>query len=77
MMFLMTFGLGTIIGNFVTAWLADANKTPDGATDWIPVWMAMTVASAVMTIAFFLLFHDKIGGEQAAEGESEAASAEA
>jgi nucleoside transporter len=76
MMFLMTFGLGTIIGNFVTAWLSDANKTPEGATDWIPVWMAMTVASAVMTVAFFLLFHDKIGGEEAAEGQPEAAPAE-
>lgn len=61
MMFLMTFGLGSIVGNFIVDWLRQANKTPDGATNWIPVWMAMTVASAVMTVAFFLLFHDKIG----------------
>ena len=76
MMFLMTFGLGTIVGNFVVDWLRQANKTADGETNWIPVWMAMTIASAVMTIAFFLLFHDKIGGKEAAESESEAAPAE-
>lgn len=76
MMFLMTFGLGTIIGNFVVDWLCQANQTPEGATDWIPVWMAMTVASAVMTVAFFLLFHDKIGGEEAVEGQPETAPAE-
>jgi nucleoside transporter len=76
MMFLMTFGLGTIIGNFVTAWLSDMNKTPDGAVDWIPVWMVMTVASAVMTVAFFMLFHDKIAEKKEAEGESEPVPAE-
>jgi predicted metal-binding membrane protein len=68
--------LGTIIGNFVTAWLSDMNKTPDGAVDWIPVWMVMTVASAVMTVAFFMLFHDKIAEKKEAEGESEPVPAE-
>lgn len=76
MMFLMTFGLGTIIGNYVTDWLLTTNKTPDGVTNWIPVWMAMTVASAVMTVAFFLLFHDKIAEKKDSEGEAEPAAAE-
>jgi len=59
-MFLLTFGLGTIIGNFVTAWLRDASKSAAGVVDWKPVWLIMTIMSAVMTIAFFALFHDKI-----------------
>jgi len=57
-MFLATFGVGLLIGNFLCAWLIDAYKV-NGVRHWEPVWMWTTVASAVAMVLFALLFHDK------------------
>ncbi|MDZ7617001.1 MAG: MFS transporter, partial [Patescibacteria group bacterium] len=55
-MFLMTFGVGLLIGNFLSDWLIKA-YTVDDVRQWEPVWMWTTVVSAVVLVLFAALFH--------------------
>ena len=53
--FLVTFGIGLLLGNFVNEWLIQRN-TIDDVVNWTPVWRTMTIASAVLLTVFVLLF---------------------
>lgn len=57
-MFLATFGVGLLIGNFLCNWLIET-YTVDDVRQWQPIWMWTTVASAAVMIIFALAFKDK------------------
>ena len=61
--FLMTFGVGLLIGNFACDALINA-YTVDGVRQWQPVWTWTTVASAVVLILFAALFHSSLAGKK-------------
>lgn len=53
--FLLTFGLGMTVGNFITAWTLAGAQLPDGSISdagWSQLWLVMTLIS----IAAWLLF---------------------
>jgi len=80
-MFLVTFGVGLLIGNFVCDALIKV-YTLDGVRDWQPIWMWTTVVSAVVLVLFAALFHSKLAVKDAekiteATGEVEEAVREA
>ncbi len=56
-MFMATFGVGLLIGNFLCNWLIEA-YTVDGVRQWQPIWMWTTIASAVVMVLFILAFKD-------------------
>lgn len=56
--FMVTFGMGLILGNFVNEWLIQ-RFSENAVTDWKPVWLTMTVISAALLFAFVVLFHDR------------------
>ncbi|WP_167608752.1 MFS transporter [Maribellus sediminis] len=53
--FLVTFGAGLLVGNFICAKIIDFYKT-NGGYNWDAIWGIITVSSAVLLIAFMLLF---------------------
>ncbi|MBN1816184.1 MAG: MFS transporter [Sedimentisphaerales bacterium] len=57
-MFLATFGVGLLIGNFLCDWLIKA-YTVDNIRQWQPVWLWTTIASAIVVVLFAIAFHDK------------------
>jgi MFS family permease len=57
--FLITFGLGLIIANFLNGYLIDLLKTD--AKSWASIWTVMTIVSGAVLAVFFLLFWDKPG----------------
>jgi len=79
--FLMTFGIGLLIGNFFNGELIERNSTEslvDGATrtvyDWDQIWMVNTVISAILLLVFLALFRPRIAQEGGGQpGAAEAA----
>jgi nucleoside transporter len=63
--FLVTFGLGLLLGNFVTEWQIQINTTGD-LVNWQPVWQFMTIISAALLVVFALLFKATVGAEAGA-----------
>ncbi len=57
--FLVTFGLGLLVANFVNGYLIDLLKTD--AKSWAAIWTFMTIFSGAALAVFFLLFWDKPG----------------
>ena len=58
-MFLATFGVGLLIGNFLCDWLIKAYTVVEAGKEvrnWEPVWLWATVASAVVLLLFALAF---------------------
>jgi nucleoside transporter len=53
--FLITFGVGLLVGNFICAKLIDYYKTAEGY-NWDAIWGITTLVSAVILVAFPLLF---------------------
>jgi nucleoside transporter len=64
---LICFGVGMLAGNFVNVKLISKYST-DGVCDWGPVFMITTIITAVLLVAFCLLFKDDV--KQAAGAES-------
>lgn len=65
-MFLITFGIGMVLGNFINGALITKYSTEaivDGVKvityDWDPIWMITTICSVVLLAAFLVLFRDK------------------
>ena len=56
--FLITFGLGLLVGNFLSAKLIDYYKTVTGYK-WEAIWGISTIGSIVLLIAFIGLFKDE------------------
>jgi nucleoside transporter len=73
--FLVTFGIGLLIGNFFNGELIARNVTEqiiDGAAvkvyNWDTIWMVTTIISLVLPVVFLFFFKDKIlTNEQATE----------
>jgi nucleoside transporter len=53
--FLITFGLGLLVGNFICAKLIDYYKTESGY-DWNAIYGITAIASLVLLLAFIILF---------------------
>lgn len=61
-MFLTTFGLGLLIGNYLCDWLIKHYTILEAGKEvrqWEPIWMWTTVASAVVLVIFAVAFKDK------------------
>ena len=60
---LATYGIGMMIGYFVSGFIVDAYATKDAAGntihDWQPVWLIPAAIAAVVLILFMLLFNEK------------------
>ena len=56
--FLVTFGIGLLVGNFISGKIIHEFKSPDGS-DWNAIWGITTLISIVLMILFTLLFKDK------------------
>jgi len=62
MMFLITFGVGLLAGNFINGALIEHYSTTVGEVttyEWAPIWKITTIVSAILLVAFAALFHYK------------------
>ena len=85
-MFLITFGIGLLLGNFFNGSLITKYSTEtivEGVKqvsyDWDPIWKITTIISAVLLGGFIVFFRDKIdqtGTEAADEAAREITSEE-
>jgi nucleoside transporter len=61
---LLCFGVGWLVGNFFNASLIDKytvlQDNGDKVTNWITIWIITTIISAVLLVAFALLFRDDV-----------------
>ncbi|TWT80309.1 putative nucleoside transporter YegT [Planctomycetes bacterium CA13] len=72
--FLVTFGVGLLLGNFVNEWMIQQN-TVEGVVSWAPVWKTMTIGSVALLVAFLLLFRGKDDVEEFSSSETPAVEA--
>lgn len=76
LIFLLSFGLGWLAGNFFNAKLIDVYSTvqPNGAKvyNWNPIWVTTTIISLVLLVAFVLLFRDDVSKAKVAALAEEA-----
>ena len=56
--FLVTFGAGLLVGNFICARLIEHYKTPDGY-NWDAIWGITTFASLLLLAGFLILFKER------------------
>jgi nucleoside transporter len=56
--FLVTFGAGLLVANFINAKIIDIYKTATGY-NWDAIWGITTLSSVILLIAFMLLFKEK------------------
>jgi nucleoside transporter len=85
-MFLITFGIGMVLGNFINGALITKYSTEtivEGAKvityDWDPIWKITTICSIILLGAFLVLFRDKFdqpGKKAAKDAVSEVAQEE-
>jgi nucleoside transporter len=82
-MFLVTFGVGLLVGNFFNGWLIARYMTEsviDGAVtkvyDWNSIWTITTVISAALLVAFAVFFRDKFEKANVAPAEIEIPAAD-
>jgi nucleoside transporter len=75
MITLVTYGAGMLVGSWLSGVTVDhfAITMADGSAthSWRPIWLVSCACSAVVLIAFLLLFSDKDDGKIAADGASE------
>ncbi len=71
---MMTNGIGAVLGSSISGLVIEAFFTaPDGAKDWHGIWLSFAAYSAVVAIAFLILFRHK--HVRPAPGEVEASLA--
>ena len=68
LLFLITFGVGMLAGNFINGWLIEA-YTRDGVHQWRSIWLITVVCSAVLMLAMMLFFHYKTAAAPVAATE--------
>jgi nucleoside transporter len=56
---LATYGLGMLIGYFISGVVADSNLLADGLHDWKPIWLAPAGIAGAVLLLFGSLFRDK------------------
>lgn len=59
----VTLGVGMFIGGKLNGWWTGRNRGEDGVIDWPAVWWFPAIMSAVVLVAFFVLFHEKAKNE--------------
>jgi len=81
LIFLVTFGLGLLVGNFISGALIDAYTTTIGVGplavkhyEWAPIWTIPVIMSAVLLVALVVFFRVKAPKE--GEGGKAAVAAE-
>jgi nucleoside transporter len=57
--FLVTFGAGLLLGNFISANLIEMNRTADGY-DWNTIWGITTFMSLLLLAGFAILFRERM-----------------
>jgi MFS family permease len=72
---LLTFGLGQLVGTYLSGEFVDfyavKNAAGEVTHDWQPIWLWAAAMSAVIAVAFFWLFRDKVGlRAEAADGDA-------
>jgi len=72
-MFLATFGIGSLLANFFMGALLTRYTDAENVTDWTSIWKITTAISAVLLVAFFVFFRDKLqsGSETANQAVKE------
>ena len=84
-MFLITFGIGMVLGNFINGALITKYSTEtivDGVKqityNWDPIWMITTIVSIILLGAFLVLFRDNFDqpGKEAAKDAAKEISQE-
>lgn len=72
-LFLATFGIGTLLANFFMGVLLTRYTDAENVTDWTSIWKITTAISAVLLVAFFVFFRDKLqsGSETANQAVKE------
>jgi nucleoside transporter len=77
LMFLITFGVGLLAGNFINEWLIKLYSTKaivDGVEkttyQWGPIWQITVASSAVLMLALILFFRVKTAKELAAPAKA-------
>jgi MFS family permease len=77
LLFLLSFGTGLLIGNFFNAELIARYTTVESVAgvdlkvyDWNSIWMITTVISALLLVAFIVLFRDENRKTQVTTSES-------
>ncbi|MBT4521824.1 MAG: nucleoside permease [Halieaceae bacterium] len=58
-MTLITYGLGMLIGAYVSGFIVDFYTALDGTRDWQSIWAVPAVFALLIVIAFVLLFHER------------------
>ncbi|HZH71925.1 MAG TPA: MFS transporter, partial [Mariniphaga sp.] len=56
--FLITFGIGLLVGNFICARLIETFRIADGY-NWNAIWGITTIASLILLAGFWILFKDQ------------------
>ncbi len=56
--FLITFGAGLLLGNFISANIIEMNRTANGY-DWSTIWGVTTLMSLILLAGFALLFREQ------------------
>lgn len=56
--FLVTFGIGLLVGNFICARLIETFRMDDGY-NWNAIWGITTIASLILLTGFWILFKEK------------------
>ncbi len=63
---LASYGLGMVIGTYVSGFVVDSFTSPDGTRDWNSIWMVPAYISVGVLIYFLLFFKEKKQIETAA-----------
>jgi len=63
---LASYGLGMVVGTYVSGFVVDAYTTPDGVRDWHSIWMVPAYISIGVLVFFLLFFKEKKQIETAA-----------
>jgi len=64
LLFLITFGIGMLAGNFINEWLIKA-YTRNGVHEWRQIWLITVACSAALVLAMALFFRYKPTAETA------------
>ena len=77
LLFLITFGIGMLAGNFINEWLIKVYSTKTFVAgvekityNWGPIWQITVVSSAVLMLALILFFRVKTAKELAAPAQA-------
>ena len=71
LMFLLSFGVGLLIGNFINGGLLQVGVVKDGPKNYSLMWIVSTVISAALLALLIVAFRDPVAAKVAAEAPAE------